>query len=105
MKVIFKTSGEYKNERFVTKVTDNDIAEKKVFSIHDANAIVYVDRGYAQRYIEKEPEPPVTLEDVEKMSAAELKDYAAKNTIDLDGATKKDDIFEVIKKTFEIVED
>lgn len=99
MQLIFKVSGEFKNGRYVTEVTEEHVESKAIFNVHDSNAIVYVDKGYAERY--KEPEP-ITLEEIKKMTVAELKDYATKNSIDLGEATKKDDVLEVIEKTFEV---
>ena len=100
MKLIFNKPGEYKNGRFVTKVTEENVKAKKIFIVNDANAIIYVDAKYAKRFKEPIPETPKTLEDIKEMSAPELKAYAAKMEIDLDGKTKKDDVFEIIEKTF-----
>lgn len=46
---------------------------------------------------ESEPTKQETGKSVDDMTVSELKEYAEKHSIDLKGATKKDDILAVIK--------
>lgn len=104
MKLIFLVGGRYRDGSNLFKVTPEDIENKVVFVISEKFGDELVDAKRAKQYIPKpvkDPDPEPTLEDVEKMTVPELKAYAEKNKIDLGDSSKKDELLEKIKVTFE----
>ena len=108
MKLVFLDAGKYRLGINVVVITPEDVESETVFTVAEERARELVDAKRATEIVQKakeQPPAPITLEDVNKMSVAELKDYATKNTIDLGEATVKADILETVVKSFEVKED
>lgn len=109
MKIAFLSAGKYRDGRNLFVVSPEDVKSEKVFAVTEDRAVELVEAKRAVEFKkEPAPEPPpkeITLDDIKKMSVPELKAYATEKDIDLGEATKKDDIFAEIEKTFKTTED
>ncbi|AYB39975.1 hypothetical protein D5F52_17850 [Brevibacillus laterosporus] len=76
-----------------------DIEEEHLRGIEElvVPQISEVPQGQEEIQFEESQEPEVEEKSIDKMTVAELKEYAIQREIDLGEATKKDDILAVIK--------
>lgn len=103
MDLKFLSAGKYRLGINVVVVTPKDVEDEKVFTVKEDRARELIEAKRATEVkIKASDEPPkeITLEDVKEMTVPELKAYATKMDIDLEGKTKSDDIKLIVLKTF-----
>ena len=88
----------------------NRFVDKETKQLHEYGEVIEVTEARfkeisaAGKYVEELPDETQGEEPLDKMTVAELKEYAKANEIDLDGAKTKAEILEAIK-TAEVADD
>lgn len=108
MNIIFTRPGKYKNGTGVTEVSVKDVESEKVIAVNDTHGLMFLGTGAAIPEPVKEPKKEDFtpddggLIDLSTLKVKELVELANEKDIDLEGATKKDEIIEKINKSLEV---
>lgn len=101
MKLIFDKPGKYMNNYHILEVTEDHVEAETVFKVDEDNGTDYIRVKKAHVYEEPEEEPPAGdfSPELDKMTVAQLEEFAAAAdpVIDLAECKNKDEKIEAIK--------